>query len=542
MTQAGAYRLTTRAVVLLAATVLGLGAPAAQAADPRLAPLEGSSSLRPGGAARLAAKIQDLGACRLTLRVGHRVTRSSISDAEGASEIVWRWRVPRRTRSAGWHATVACWLSRAPVPAGGVDRRRTFAGAIVAPASGPAALVAGDRLVAEARRAAPLASPRSALENAASWATIGGVVLTLAGLVFVLLGLRANRNQRRSEYTSRILERYLNRDFINLSTKVLELLSAPDERTSVQMVRRWERADHGSDNLLTDADPSWWTGEDAMRAVSRNDVAEAMFFYEEVSALLNRAELDRVTVERTFGDTLPQSLEAFWWFILYERDGCRRRAHPRIDLDGESEYYAEWEQAVLTMALVDPGLEIEGLNGPGNDDLVRALCLPPEGSADEPTWDRCAELSRVIGNVLRGPRDDGDPADEERRIQQLRATLAQARGGAAPASPTGGDPRTRLVPRWKWHLQRPARLSRARLAIVRRRWRIARLATLHAWCPWRWLRAWAAGRIARVADGDVRVRYHRRYQELGHEIDATRAAIGDAATLDAVRLAFPQPA
>lgn len=520
----GRHRATSpQPAWLLASCALGacVAASPALATDPYLKLAAPLTQLRAGQEVRVALKVHDLSACRLELRVGSRVVGSALASADGVEQLIWRWRVPAITGSAVWAGFVECWEGDTAVPTGSSRHQQSFTGTLTGQPSSPVALVNGDRLLVAAEPRSPPRPLKTTMEKLASAAQIFGIL----GLVLVWRTLVAGRREARSERTSRIMERYFGRDLEQFAN-VLGFLAATTEETCLRRIRRWETTRTGDSNLLTDAVPK-------ANPVSRNDVLQTIYFFEEIAVLFNSKELDRRTIVRTFGVTVPQALEACWWWIQYERAGNRPAAHPRAQGDGEIEYYTEWERTVMTLVRMEPSLETTKLNRAGRDDQVRALCLPAQrGSTDNDGWWDCEDLSCAIGDALRAPdtRDD--------RMAQLEQALVPTDEERQNHAAEPAKPRTFLIMPWRDHVLEPSwPVRRAKLALAA--WVLTSV-------PWERLRRGEAGQPSRIVDAlrarvrkcldaaaakSPRITRYRRVQNLALIVEISRAVHGDRATV-----------
>lgn len=493
---------------LLAVCLIACFAPVSAQAlfGPSIVLVEQPSDLRPGQAVRVVARVAHVGACRLALAiVGGATAQSSVEAFDGASQIVWSWRVPKRPGAGLWHGTIECWRGGALVGTRPPDVRHALAGTLQGRQTARPALVDGDGVsVAGVRRV----SGRSLIQRIGDYAVAAG----LFGILFIALGLRAQKRLMRAERITRLTERYNGREFLSDWSRIMLFLTAADEPTCLEVIRVWEATATSNDDLV---DPAARPRTEDRR-LTRNDIVAVMNFHEECATLFNLREIDDRLVLRSFGLTMAQAFEVSWWWIHYRRRGKRFSPHALLARGRETEEFAEWERMVRTMVrrrasfvrTTKSGQPL--LNLPGRDDCVRALCLPDDTKAPRADWDAHGRLSEAVGDLLRrtdvgGVSERPDYHRLEMLAQKLRAAVgrAGALGDACPA-------RTLLIPHWRRCAATPRRPVRALTklaALVDRR------------APFAWLRSLAA----RIAEADQRVRYHRSYQDLAILIDLHRA-------------------
>jgi hypothetical protein len=503
-------------------TILAAAPACASAGDAHIILVQRPAELRPAAVAEVQAVVEGVARCRLQLRAGATTTSSSLVAATGDARLSWRWRVPRGTRRGTFRGTVACWA--APLPAHvartSPDVSRSFFGSLHGSRGGRMRLVGASGLAGVVASQPPDRRPTS--QRAAEWATVVGIVLGLIGAFGALRSLRASRLQAQSERTERMIESYGKREFLETWTRVMGLLRAADEAEAVEQIRRSEST------FSTNAEiepyglapvPAGLAPEDVpKRTVTRTEALNAANFYEGLAALYNTEKLDRRLVMSSFQPIMPQTLEAAWWWIHYQREGRRAAARVPLVRSGETDTYCEWERMVRRIARGSHDLDARTLNDEGLDDAVRALCLPRASGtkATDAQWRRSKELSLAVGALV-GTQPGRD---------LLHAELAKA-PLPDPAEPVVPE-RTLLVPRCRDHLPEPGPIARRMCALGAR---------VELGGPW-----WMRGRGGRLADRDPRVADHKRLHALAVLLDRVIDHHGLEATLAIVeRLGTPAP-
>ena len=278
---------------------------------------------------------------------------------------------------------------------------------------------------------------------------------------------------------------------------MMGLLQASDEAGAVEQIRRLESA------ASTDAPVEPYgleptpEGVDtaSSRAVSRTETLYAANFYEGLAASYNTGNLDRRLVRSSFQAVMPQTLEAAWWWIHYQREGRRAAARVPIVRTGEIDTYSEWERMARVVSRSRHAMDAQLPNKPGLNDAVRALCLPRQSgtAASDAEWQAAKDLSVAVGKLL------STPGGADRLADDLEAAHLPAHPG--PAIPE----RTLLIPRCREDLPEPGMIAH----------RVYKLGALVELSGPSWMRATGG----RVADRDPRVASHKRLHALAIGLD-----------------------
>jgi len=479
------------------ASAAGATPPATAALAPELALLAYPTELRPVDIGRVVVRVQDLGVCRLNLRLDRGpLSTSSLVRPAGKAELTWEWTVPATVRAARWRGRVECWQANVPSQTTQPVVER-FEGHVTGRPHGTEQVADRDLITAAVD---PL-DGSSLLDRGASLATIVAAAIGILTLPLILLSLIATRRGTRSARTATITDRYIEDTFTKAWDKVKPYLVVADEVECVDRIQLYENRS-GNDKALGGAN-----------GPSPNDVDAVIWLHELIGALFNRGEIDRRLVYRTFSWPSVDTLSSYcWWWLLYLRDGHCVPVRPHFVRPHESETYAEWERMARMILRKRPDLRLRVQSAAENP--VRALCLP-RGGGKPPDWGHCKVLSRAVGELLRRPGGLGvlRTAIDRELERPVHATAIEELSKVPP--PT----RTILIPAWEERAAAPWCVT-------------AHVARLGAWLDGRgddidqfmrpsWLR-WIGVKLTRI---DKRARLHESYAECGRVFDRLRAVL-----------------
>jgi hypothetical protein len=257
-------------------------------------------------------------------------------------------------------------------------------------AAGPNGLA---RAVAQVQGPIEIDDRKDAIDLVVGLAQVLGALVALTTLLFLLLQVRAAKEQigllnaqteqareeARIERSLSFQERFTGREFRTSGSLFMAFLDVDDARDAVEKIEAWQLAAHAEENALPRS-----PRDSAAPSPSKNDILQVLDFFEALGTAFNSKQIAQDALMKSFGSTPVQLYNEAWWFLCW-----RRRGRPT----DETELYREFDRLVRRIRHEDPDLARYRPNAG-----VRLLAYPH--GDDRWDWDVCAEFSDLMSRRL----------------------------------------------------------------------------------------------------------------------------------------------
>ena len=158
-----------------------------------------------------------------------------------------------------------------------------------------------------------------------------GLILTVAGLAFVWIQVRAIRQEGRADRVSALMARLQDRELLRTRVAALRYVRITSPEECYERLLTWEDAESGETPLMPGHHEP---------VPSMNDCRHVMLFFEELAGLFNTGAVDVDLAERLFSNIVVETFDQYWWLVGWWRgvdeqqeENDHERAHIRIVLD-----------------------------------------------------------------------------------------------------------------------------------------------------------------------------------------------------------------